>query len=380
VGELDIDDLLGRAVVSPNRTLLSKNVTDKIVLVTGSGGSIGSELCRQIIGLMPKKLLLVENSEYALYTIHEELLQRANLNKIALVPLLSSVQDGNRIRRIMETWKPNTVYHAAAYKHVPLVESNPLEGIRNNVFGTLCVAEAAIENKISDFVLVSTDKAVRPTNVMGATKRMAEMVIQRLSKDAQHTKLSMVRFGNVLGSSGSVVPKFRKQINQGGPITLTHPAVTRFFMSIPEAAQLVIQAGAISNGGDVFVLDMGGPVKIFDLAVRMVELSGLSVRDDANKIGDIEIKIVGLRPAEKLHEELLIDGDSMATIHPKISRAIDEKIDSQDFDKNLELMRLAVNAGNTEDALRLLRDIVMGYSSPDGNLDLLHLEQIDLAR
>lgn len=373
--DLDIDDLLGREVVTPNYFLLTKNSSEKIVLVTGAGGSIGSELCRQIIELTPKKLLLVEQSEFALYTIYEELQQRIDRDQSELIPLLASVQDGGRMRNIMATWKPDTVYHAAAYKHVPLVEHNPLEGIRNNVLGTMRTAQAAVENGVSDFVLVSTDKAVRPTNIMGATKRMAEMVVQRISKGEHLTKLSMVRFGNVLGSSGSVVPKFRKQISQGGPITLTHPQVNRFFMSIPEAAQLVIQAGAIATGGDVFVLDMGGSVKIIDLAVRMIELSGLTVRDEANKNGDIEIKITGLRAGEKLFEELLIDGNSTATVHPKISRAVDQHIDNQDFDKNIELMRLATDAGDTEEALRIIKMVVKGYSPAVGILDLLHLEK-----
>ena len=307
--ELDIDDLLGRELVKPNQILLAMNVRSKVVMVTGAGGSIGSELCRQILTVGPSKLLLIEQSEFALYAIHQELEEKLPSTKITLVPLLASVQDNERIHEIMSTWHPDTVYHAAAYKHVPLVEHNPAEGIKNNVLGTLITAQAAAKNGVSDFVLISTDKAVRPTNVMGASKRLSEMTLQALAAIGSGTKFSMVRFGNVLGSSGSVVPKFRQQIREGGPITLTHPEITRYFMTIPEASQLVIQAGAMAKGGDVFVLDMGQPVKIIDLARRMIELSGLTVRDNRNPDGDIAIEITGLRPGEKLFEELLI-GDN----------------------------------------------------------------------
>ena len=255
--ELDIDDLLGREAVAPNQTLLAKNIMNKVVMVTGAGGSIGSELCRQIISLNPKKLLLVEQSEFALYGIHQELDKKRTNTQI--IPLLASVQEKDRINRIISTWHPNTLYHAAAYKHVPLVEHNLSEGVKNNVLGTLITAQAAIDHKVENFVLISTDKAVRPTNVMGASKRLAEMILQALSAEIPSSKLSIVRFGNVLGSSGSVVPKFRQQIKEGGPITITHPEITRFFMTISEASQLVIQAGAMANGGDVFVLDMGKP-------------------------------------------------------------------------------------------------------------------------
>jgi FlaA1/EpsC-like NDP-sugar epimerase len=305
--ELDIDDLLGREPVMPNHLLLSKNNFNKVVLITGAGGSIGSELCRQILAIGPEKLLLVELSEFALYAIHQELEQRLSGKKTVLVPLLASVQDKDRMHEIMSTWHPDTVYHAAAYKHVPLVEHNPAEGVKNNVMGTLRTAQAAAENGVADFVLISTDKAVRPTNIMGASKRLAEMVLQALAATQSGTKFSMVRFGNVLGSSGSVVPKFRQQIRDGGPITLTHPEITRYFMTIPEASQLVIQAGAMAKGGEVFVLDMGESVKIMDLARRMIELSGLTVKDEQNPDGDIEIEITGLRPGEKLYEELLIN-------------------------------------------------------------------------
>ena len=276
--ELDIDDLLGREAVVPNQILLAKNITNKIVMVTGSGGSIGSELCRQIIELRPKKLLLVEQNEFALYNIHQEL--ESKKIDAHIIPLLASVREKDRIDKIISTWHPDTLYHAAAYKHVPLVEHNLSEGIKNNVLGTLFTAQAAIKYKVENFVLVSTDKAVRPTNIMGASKRLAEMILQALAAENPSLKLSMVRFGNVLGSSGSVVPKFRQQIKEGGPITITHPEITRFFMTIPEASQLVIQAGAMATSGDVFVLDMGKPVKIIQLAERMIELSGLSIKNE----------------------------------------------------------------------------------------------------
>ena len=288
--ELDIDDLLGREPVMPNHILLALNVRSKVVMVTGAGGSIGSELCRQILRIGPSKLLLIEQSEFALYSIHQDLEERLAGRDIVLLPLLASVQDHERMLEIMSTWHPDTVYHAAAYKHVPLVEHNPAEGIKNNVLGTLRTAQAAAENGVSDVVLISTDKAVRPTNIMGASKRLAEMVLQAIAETNPGTKFSMVRFGNVLGSSGSVVPKFRQQIRNGEPITLTHPEITRYFMTIPEASQLVIQAGAMTKGGDVFVLDMGQPVKIVDLASRMIELSGLTVKNEQNPHGDMRSK------------------------------------------------------------------------------------------
>ncbi len=326
--ELDIEDLLGRDAVTPNQILLSRNIAAKTILVTGAGGSIGSELCRKIMHLHPKTLLLLDSSEHALYQIHHELeLASGDAGSIDLVPLLGSVTDAARLALLMGTWRPDTVYHAAAYKHVPLVEYNPAEGVRNNVFGTLITARAAQAHGVRDFVLISTDKAVRPTNVMGASKRIAEMVLQALAQDqsenAVGTRFSMVRFGNVLGSSGSVVPLFRRQIQEGGPVTITHEEVTRYFMSIPEAAELVIQAGAMAQGGEVFVLDMGDPVRIIDLARNMIELSGLQVRDADCPEGDIEISVVGLRPGEKLYEELLIGGDDMPTSHPRIMKARD---------------------------------------------------------
>ena len=335
--ELDIEDLLGRDAVPPNQLLLSKNIHDKTVLVSGAGGSIGSELCRQILALNPDRLILIDHSEYNLYAIDQDLQhRRADLDsKSEIHALLGSVQDEGRIESILAKWKPHTVYHAAAYKHVPLVEGNPAEGVRNNVFGTRTMAELSQKHGVNDFVLISTDKAVRPTNVMGATKRLAEMILQAMAAEGSKTRFSMVRFGNVLGSSGSVVPLFRKQIAAGGPVTVTHEEITRYFMTIPEAAQLVIQAGAMAHGGDVFVLDMGDPVKIVDLASRMIELSGLSVRDNNNPEGDIEIEVVGLRPAEKLYEELLIGDNPEPTSHSRIMKAHDAHPSLRTMEKEL---------------------------------------------
>jgi FlaA1/EpsC-like NDP-sugar epimerase len=383
--ELDIDDLLGREPVAPNHILLAKNIVGKVVLVTGAGGSIGSELCRQILAVSPAKLLLIEQSEFALYAIHQELEEKlAGLDGSTppvLVPLLASVQDDDRMRDIMSTWHPDTVYHAAAYKHVPLVEHNPAAGIKNNVLGTLRTAQAAAENGVTDFVLISTDKAVRPTNVMGASKRLAEMALQALAAHqagtagTSGTKFSMVRFGNVLGSSGSVVPKFRQQIRDGGPITLTHPDVTRYFMTIPEAAQLVIQAGAMAKGGDVFVLDMGQPVKIMDLARRMVELSGLTVKDGDNPEGDIEIAVTGLRPGEKLYEELLIGDNPKPTVHPRIMKAHEEFIPWAEFEAKLNALEIALNVNDVGVIRLMMQQLVAGYTPSDDIVDWVYLEQ-----
>ena len=385
--ELDIDDLLGREPVAPNHILLAKNIVGKVVLVTGAGGSIGSELCRQILAVSPAKLLLIEQSEFALYGIHQELEEKlAALDSATppvLVPLLASVQDDDRMREIMSTWHPDTVYHAAAYKHVPLVEHNPAAGIKNNVLGTLRTAQAAAENGVTDFVLISTDKAVRPTNVMGASKRLAEMALQALAANqagtsggiSGGTKFSMVRFGNVLGSSGSVVPKFRQQIRDGGPITLTHPDVTRYFMTIPEAAQLVIQAGAMAKGGDVFVLDMGQPVKIMDLARRMVELSGLTVKDGDNPEGDIEIAVTGLRPGEKLYEELLIGDNPRPTMHPRIMKAHEEFIPWAEFEAKLTALEMALNVNDVGVIRLMMQQLVAGYTPSDDIVDWVYLEQ-----
>jgi FlaA1/EpsC-like NDP-sugar epimerase len=363
--DLDMNDLLGRAVVPPDVELLEKNIRDQVVLVTGAGGSIGSELCRQIIKFSPKSLILLDSSEHSLYLIYEELkkaITGLNGNHLAnggdgkdslphpalpikLVACLASVRDSDLLRKIFRAHQPNTVFHAAAYKHVPLVEQNPAEGIRNNVFGTFTCAQVSLECGVSNFILVSTDKAVRPTNVMGASKRIAELVLQAMAevsaKGDHSTNFSMVRFGNVLGSSGSVAPLFSAQIAAGGPITLTHSEVTRYFMTIPEAAQLVIQASAMAVGGDVFVLDMGEPVRIHDLAVKMVYLSGLLVKDEAHPHGDIEIEVTGLRPGEKLYEELLIGDNPQPTAHPKIMKAHEDFLSWGDLQQELEKLNVA---------------------------------------
>lgn len=374
--ELDIDDLLGREPVAPDPILLTRNICGKTVLVTGAGGSIGSELCRQIVAVGPKKLLLIEQSEYALYSIHQEMEGKLAGRDIALVPLLASVQDEARMMEIMATWHPDTLYHAAAYKHVPLVEHNPAEGIRNNVLGTLAAARAAVQNGLADFVLISTDKAVRPTNIMGASKRLAEMALQALAAASPGTKFAMVRFGNVLGSSGSVVPRFRQQIRDGGPITLTHPEITRYFMTIPEAAQLVIQAGAMAKGGDVFVLDMGQPVRIIDLARRMVELSGLEVRDQDNPEGDVAIEITGLRPGEKLYEELLIGDNPKSTGHPRIMKAHEDFLPWDELESRLVALQVALGANDIGTVRAMLQELVSGYMPSGEIVDWICLEQL----
>ena len=387
--DLDLDDLLGREPVTPNDILLSKNITGKVVLVTGAGGSIGSELCRQIIQGNPLKLLLIEQSEFALYAIHQELSHKCQESVDLLVPLLASVRDADRMMEIMSTWKPDTVYHAAAYKHVPLVEQNPAEGIKNNVLGTLVTAQIALDCKVSNFVLISTDKAVRPTNIMGASKRLAELVLQALAhsqkmpndfRDGKSgTIFSMVRFGNVLGSSGSVVPKFRQQIRDGGPVTLTHSEITRYFMTVTEAAQLVIQAGTMATGGDVFVLDMLKPVKILDLATRMIELSGLTVRNETNPDGDIDIVITGLRHGEKLYEELLIGDNPEPTSHPRIMKAREEFFILPLLQEKIQFLELALDKNDIEQVRHLLTDLVAGYA-PNGEIvDWLTLEAMTQA-
>lgn len=392
LNDLDMNDLLGREVVPPKPELLEKNIRNQIVLVTGAGGSIGSELCRQIILLSPKSLILLDNSECSLYSIYEELkstlieIDNERLGKSEvklsalpntegikkLIPFLASVRDKDLLLKIFSTHQPSTVFHAAAYKHVPLVEQNPAEGIRNNVFGTLICAQVSLECGVSQFILVSTDKAVRPTSVMGATKRIAELVLQAMAdigaKGDHHTNFSMVRFGNVLGSSGSVAPLFKAQIASGGPITLTHSEVTRYFMTIPEAAQLVIQASAMAVGGDVFLLDMGKPVRIYDLAANMVYLSGLLVKDEACPYGDIEIKVTGLRQGEKLYEELLLGGNPQSTAHPKIMKAHEEFLSWVDLQSELEKLNIALDKCDGELISSMLKKLVPGYQS---NTDLV---------
>jgi FlaA1/EpsC-like NDP-sugar epimerase len=378
--ELDIDDLLGREPVMPNHILLAMDVRSKVVMVTGAGGSIGSELCRQILAIGPSRLLLIEQSEFALYAIHQELDDKLAGREIVLVPLLASVQDLERMHEIMTTWKPSTVYHAAAYKHVPLVEHNPAAGIKNNVIGTLHTAQAASANGVSDFVLISTDKAVRPTNIMGASKRLAEMVLQALAANNTSTKFSMVRFGNVLGSSGSVVPKFRQQIRDGGPITLTHPEITRYFMTIPEASQLVIQAGAMAKGGDVFVLDMGQSVKIIDLAKRMIELSGLSLKAEQNPDGDIAIELTGLRPGEKLYEELLIGDNPEPTSHARIMKAHEEFIPWTELSEKLAALDMALGINDVGVIRLMMQKLVTGYTPSDDIVDWVYMAQAEEQR
>ena len=374
--ELEIEDLLGREPVAPNAILLGKNIAGKTVLVTGAGGSIGSELCRQILALRPTALLLVEASEFALYSIHADLLKRLGDEASgSVVPLLASVRDKRRMDEIIGTWRPDTIYHAAAYKHVPLVEHNVVEGVRNNVWGTLRTARLAREHGVTDFVLISTDKAVRPTNVMGTSKRLAEMVLQAFAAEGGPTRFSMVRFGNVLGSSGSVVPLFRRQIEAGGPVTITHRDITRYFMTIPEASQLVIQAGAMATGGEVFVLDMGEPVRIEDLARNMIELSGYSVRDDDNPHGDIEIDVVGLRPGEKLYEELLIGDNPEPTRHPRIMKANEHMLPWLQLERELDKLDELSRAGRVALMRAHLQTLVPEYRPESDVVDWVEIER-----
>jgi FlaA1/EpsC-like NDP-sugar epimerase len=370
--EVAIDDLLGRDSVTPNQQLLEKNIKDKTVMVTGAGGSIGSELCRQIIKYNPCRLVLFEASEFSLYSIERELRQSAQ--DIEIVPIMGNVQNQQRLVSTMRSFRVETVYHAAAYKHVPLVEYNVAEGIQNNVFGTYRAACAAIEAGVSSFVLISTDKAVRPTNVMGTTKRLAELGLQALAKGYQsdhQTLFSMVRFGNVLGSSGSVIPLFKAQIAKGGPVTVTHKDIIRYFMTIPEAAQLVIQAGAMAKGGDVFVLDMGEPVRISDLAKNLIHLSGLEVKDDHNPDGDIEILYTGLRPGEKLFEELLI-GDSVSkTSHDRIMTAQEVSMEQVEYNQLLDDLQLAAQDYDQQALRQLMLQAPTGFVPTDGIGDLV---------
>lgn len=383
IQEVDIADLLGRDPVPAQGDLLEHCIVGQSVMVTGAGGSIGSELCRQILALKPTTLLLFEHSEFNLYSILSELeprIARESLS-VRLLPILGSVRDQAKLLDVMKTWNVDTVYHAAAYKHVPMVEHNIAEGVLNNVIGTLNTAQAALQAGVSNFVLISTDKAVRPTNVMGSTKRLAELTLQALSRElapvlfgdkanvsrVNKTRFTMVRFGNVLGSSGSVIPLFHKQIKSGGPLTVTHPKITRYFMTIPEAAQLVIQAGSMGQGGDVFVLDMGEPVKIVELAEKMIHLSGLSVRSDKNLHGDISIEFTGLRPGEKLYEELLIGDNVVATQHPMIMSANEDHLSWDVLKARLTELLAAVEQDDYSRVRQLLRDTVSGYT-PDGEI------------
>lgn len=377
VSDVDVEDLLGRDSVPPKKELIDASTQNKTVLVTGAGGSIGSELCRQILSRSPKRLILLELNEAALYSIDRELttLCKKSNFETEIYALLGSVHHEDRIREILTTLDVDTIYHAAAYKHVPIVEHNIFEGIHNNVFGTLHTARAAIDCDIETFVLVSTDKAVNPTSVMGATKRMSELILQALNSESSNTKFCMVRFGNVLESSGSVVPLFRDQIRSGGPITVTHRDIIRYFMTIPEAAQLVIQAAALAKGGDVFVLDMGKPVKIHDLAIRMVNLMGLTVRDEANPDGDIDIEYIGLRPAEKLYEELLIGSNVAGTEHPRIMRADEDFLPISALREILDELKFASNELDYDRARNLLLRGVKEYQPENGIDDLLWLQK-----
>ncbi|MBD1602366.1 polysaccharide biosynthesis protein [Pseudomonas typographi] len=389
--EVDIADLLGRDAVPAQAELLEHCIKGRTVMVTGAGGSIGSELCRQILTLAPQQLLLFEHSEYNLYVIHQELAALAERLAIAVqvLPILGSVRYPDKLFDVMRTWNVDTVYHAAAYKHVPIVEHNIAEGVLNNVFGTLHTAQAAVRAHVGNFVLVSTDKAVRPTNVMGSSKRLAEMVLQALSREVapvlyhdaarvsqvNRTRFTMVRFGNVLGSSGSVIPLFHKQIRAGGPLTVTHPKITRYFMTIPEAAQLVIQAGSMGQGGDVFVLDMGEPVRIAELAEKMVRLSGLSVRSEKNPQGDIAIEFTGLRPGEKLYEELLIGDNVGNTRHPMIMTAQEDWLAWEDLKRGLDSLMAALHADDYARVRQVLRQLVSGYSPESDIVDWKYLQQ-----
>lgn len=389
--EVDIGDLLGRDAVPAQEDLLERCVTGKVVLVTGAGGSIGSQLCRQILELKPKVLLLFEHSEFNLYSILSELEQQATRLSpcTRLLPILGTVRNQAKMLDLMKVWQVDTVYHAAAYKHVPMVEHNIAEGILNNVMGTLSTAQAAVQAHVPNFVLISTDKAVRPTNVMGSSKRLAEMILQALSRElapvlfedssnvarVNKTRFTMVRFGNVLGSSGSVIPLFYKQIKSGGPLTVTHPKITRYFMTIPEAAQLVIQAGSMGQGGDVFVLDMGEPVKIVELAEKMIHLSGLTLCSDSNPHGDIAIEFTGLRPGEKLYEELLIGDNVVATRHPMIMSAVEDYLSWDVLKERLTALGQAINADDYVRIRKILRNTVSGYT-PDGEIvDWVHQQK-----
>lgn len=375
--DVRIEDLLGREPVKADIDLLSRNITEKVVMVTGAGGSIGSELCRQIILLKPKALVLFEVSEFMLYKIESELSSIIVNDSLDVVikPIIGNVQKQKQLTVILETFNVQTVYHAAAYKHVPLVEYNTIEGVRNNVFGTYYTAKAALEAKVETFVLISTDKAVRPTNIMGTTKRIAELVLQALNEKASDTTFCMVRFGNVLGSSGSVVPLFKEQINKGGPVTITHKDITRYFMTIPEASQLVIQAGAMASGGEVFVLDMGESVKISDLAIKMIHLMGLEVKSDSNPYGDIELKYSGLRPGEKLYEELLIGNNSSKTDHVRINKANEVSLNWEKMKTLLGDLDLATESFDVEKVQAYLCSAPTGYVPNSKLCDLLLVDK-----
>ncbi len=369
---IQIEELLGREPVAPAKSLLEINITQKVVMVTGAGGSIGSEICRHVIALKPTAIILFERCEFNLYQINEELSALIKDNSVKIYPILGSINNEALLENVMKSFQVTTLYHAAAYKHVPLVEYNILEGTNNNLFGTYKTAKAAITAKVENFVLISSDKAVRPTNVMGATKRLAELTLQALATQEHSTTFSMVRFGNVLDSSGSVVPKFREQIKKGGPITVTHPDITRYFMTMSEAAQLVIQAGAMAKGGDVFVLEMGEPVKIVELATEMVFLSGNTIKSEGNPNGNIEIKFTGLRPGEKLYEELLVGDNCEGTEHSRIMRAHEQAIPMLELESYLALLQKHIETFNHKEVFNALKQSFIGFNAASGTEDLLH--------
>ena len=374
--EVDISDLLGRVEVDANQELLNKNIKEKTVLVTGAGGSIGSEISRQVAKIGPKKIILLDSNEYSLYAIKQDL--ELNFSETDAYSILGSVTNSKKMNDICKIFNIDTIYHAAAYKHVPLVEENPFEAVFNNIIGTKVCAEAALKNEVETFVLISTDKAVRPTNIMGASKRFAELILQSIDANETinpKTKMTMVRFGNVIGSSGSAIPLFQQQIKKGGPITVTHPDVLRYFMSIPEAAELVIQAGAMGTGGDVFVLDMGEPVKILDLAKRLVGLSGLELKDKANPNGEIEIIFTGLRPGEKLYEELLIGNNVSTTKHKKVLRAEEDYLTTAELDSFLELIKQEEKNNDVAALKKILKKAIPGFVPDQDSVDVLHLQQ-----
>jgi FlaA1/EpsC-like NDP-sugar epimerase len=372
---VDIADIIGRDIVAPDQDLIVKAIKGKSILVTGAGGSIGSELCRQILAHGASRLVLFEHSEIALYKIEAEL-RTKNRQDVEIVPLLGSVCNEELLGYVYEKFEVDCVYHAAAYKHVPIVENNVSSGVMNNVFGTFSAAKAAVKAGVRQFVLISTDKAVRPTNVMGATKRLAELILQGMARQGG-TCFSMVRFGNVIGSSGSVVPLFKEQLAKGGPLTVTHSEVTRYFMTIPEAVQLVLQAGSMSKGGEVFVLNMGEPVSIFELAQKMIRLSGLSVKDDANPGGDVEIRIIGLRPGEKLHEELFIGSNISGTSHPMIMQACERDVPWPKLCAELAILEQVCRAYDAPRICQALKVLVEGYRPDDHLADLLYDGETD---
>ena len=374
--EVDISDLLGRSEVAADKELINKNIKDQVVLVTGAGGSIGSEISRQVSQNNPRKLILVDANEYALYAIKNELSIISPSTKV--YSILASVTNKNRMTEVYKAFKVDTIYHAAAYKHVPIVEENPFEAVFNNIIGTQACVQAAIDAEVETFVLISTDKAVRPTNIMGATKRFAEMILQSLSDQddiKNKTRITMVRFGNVIGSSGSAIPLFQQQIKDGGPVTVTHSEVIRYFMSISEAAELVIQAGAMGKGGDVFVLDMGEPVKIYELAKRLIRLSGMELKNEDNPDGDIEIIFTGLRPGEKLYEELLIGDNVSTTEHKRILRAEEDFLTEKEIDKYLGLLKEIIKKGDVESLKEILKEVVSGYTPDNQIVDVLYLQK-----